>query len=584
MQAPVVSSGVELDAAVLQMAVTLGAALYAVFLARRYGKPYFAWLAAACFLYVARLSAIVSFLVTGRETWLYWHQVATGWTALALLGTALAFSRQVRFRPAYSVALLFPVAWSYVAIYVLDNFLWAALPAVLFISGVTAWTGWLFFDYWRRVRTPGAGLLAASLLLWAVHHLDYPFLRAQGAWSPWGYYLDVLLLLATVCGITILVLDDLRGGMRGLTALAAGTAAARSTNVGLLGHAIALPAARGAALFRFDGEKLSFTGGVGTAESWAEVALPAALADAVAGAMSTGQPVVRPDLVAPDGATYAYTAILPLACRVAPPQALVIAGDTRDPFAALDASFLMSLGTQLASALDSAALLGHLTERTEALSRLSIRVVRHDENERRRLSRELHDETAQVFSALKLQLGLLQERADAGSAEGLRRSLALLDAGMRSIRSVTETLRPAVLDALGLLPALRSLIEDFSNHSTATVTVNLPEGDWRLDTNVELALYRSLQESLTNALRHADAKSLHVTMDRTNGVVTLTVRDDGVGPGAPPSLATFERNGRRGLIGMNDRIEALGGTLNVSAPERGGMQVQVTLPSEGRHA
>jgi len=581
-QAPPVSSGVELDAAILQVAVTLGAALFAGFLARRYGKPYFASLAIACFLYVARLSAIISFLVTQNETWLYWHQVATGWTALALLWTALAFSRQVRFRPVYGAALLFPVAWSYVAIYVLDNFLLAVLPAVAFLSAVTAWTGWIFLEYWRRVRAPGAGVLAVSLLLWAVHHLDYPFLRAQGTWSPWGYYLDVLLLLSTICGITILVLDDLRGGMRALTALAAGTAAAGSTNVGLLAHAIALPAARGAALYRFDERLPVFAGGVGRAERWADVVLPTLMAEAVAGAMSSGKPTVRPDLASPDGTTYAYTAILPLACRVAPPQALVVAGDTRDPFAALDASFLTSLGTQLASALDSAELLSRLKERSEALVRLSTRVVRHDENERRRLSRELHDETAQVFSALKLQLGLLQERADGGTADGLRRSLSLLDEGMRSIRSVTETLRPAVLDELGLMPALRSLIADFTDHSSIDVTSELPAADWRLDTDVELALYRSLQESLTNAMRHAGARSLYVRLDRSNGTVTLTVRDDGVGLSAPPSLSTFEQNGRRGLSGMNDRIEALGGKLNVATPGGGGVEVSVILP-EGGH-
>ncbi len=582
MQNPLPSSGVELDAAILQVAVTLGAALFSVFLARRYGKPYFASLAVACFLYVARLLAIISFLVTQHEVWLYWHQVATGCTALALLWTALSFSRQVRFRPIYGAALLFPVAWSYVAIYILDNFLLAVLPAVLFLSAVTAWTGWIFLDYWRRVRAPGAGVLAISLLLWAVHHLDYPFLRAQGTWSPWGYYLDILLLLSTICGITILVLDDLRGGMRALTTLATGTAAAGSTNVGLLAHAIELPAARGAALYRYDEKRLTFAGGIGRAERWADVALTAASAAAIEGAMSTGKPVVRPDLAAPDGTTYAYTAILPIDCRVAAPQALVVAGDTRDPFAALDASFLTSLGIQLASALDSAELLARLQERTEALVRLSTRVVRHDENERRRLSRELHDETAQVFSALKLQLGLLQERADANLAEGLRRSLSLLDEGMRSIRSVTETLRPAVLDELGLMPALRSLIADFTSNSSTTVTADLPTGDWRLDTDVELALYRSLQESLTNAMRHADAKSLQVNLARENGIVTLTVTDDGVGLTAPPSLASFERNGRRGLSGMNDRIEALGGKLNVSIPRNGGLQVSVTLPEGGR--
>src|SRR5512138_1518253 len=259
------SSGVELDAAILQVAVTLGAAMFTLFLSRRYGKAYFRWLAVACLLYVARLGAIISFLVTRNESWLYWHQVTTGWTALALLWAALVFSRQLRFRPAYAVTLLFPVVWSYIAIYLLDNFLWAALPAVLFLSGVTAWTGLIFLDYWRRVRSPGAGFLAGALLAWSIHHLDYPFLRAQGAWSPWGYYLDVLLLLSTICGVTILVLDDLRGGMRALTALAAGTTASGGATSALLQHAMALPAARGAALYRLDEGGMSFNGGSGTA-------------------------------------------------------------------------------------------------------------------------------------------------------------------------------------------------------------------------------------------------------------------------------------------------------------------------------
>jgi len=577
-QVPLPSPGVELDAAILQVAVTLGGALYSLFLSRRYRKTYFRWLAVACFLYVVRLGAIVSFLVSQNESWLYWHQVTTGWTALSLLWTALVFSRQVRFRPVFAITLLFPVAWSFVAIYLLDNFLWAVLPAVLFLSGVTAWTGWIFLDYWRRVGSPGAGFLGIALLLWAVHHLDYPFLRAQGAWSPWGYYLDVVLLLSTLCGVTILVLDDLRGGMRALTALAAGTTASGGATPALLHHAIALPAARGAALYRLDANGMTYNGGVGSAAAWADLGLSSASARALEDAMATRRPVVRPDWVAPDGVTHSYTAILPLACRVAAPQALVVAGDTRDPFAALDDSFLVSLGTQLGSALDAAELVSRLQERTTALTRLSTRVVRHDENERRRLSRELHDETAQVFAALKLQLGLLQERGDPGAVPGLDRALSLLDEGMTSIRSVTETLRPAVLDELGLLPALRSLIADFTTRSSLAVHADLPVDNWRLQTDAELALYRSLQESLTNTLRHASATSLRVTLARSDGQVTLTVADDGVGLSESRSSVAFEQNGRRGLNGMHDRIAALGGSLAVLNPPQGGVEVRVSLP------
>jgi signal transduction histidine kinase len=572
------SSGVELDAAILQVAVTLGAAMFALFLWRRYAKEYFRWLAVSCLLYVARLGAIISFLVSRNESWLYWHQVATGWTALALLWTALVFSRQLRFRPAYAISLLFPLAWSYVAIYVLEHFLWAALPAVLFLSGVTAWTGWIFLDYWRRVRSPGAGFLAGALLLWSLHHLDYPFLRAQGAWSPWGYYLDIVLLLATLCGVTILVLDDLRGGMRSLTSLAAGTTASGGATSALLQHAMALPAARGAALYRLDSNGMTFSGGAGTAADWSTLALSADSARALEDAIASRRPVVRPDWLTPDGKTHDYTAILPLTGRVAAPQALVVAGDTRDPFAALDDSFLVSLGTQLGSALDAAELVSRLQDRTMALERLSTRVVRHDEDERRRLSRELHDETAQVFSALKLQLGLLHERGDPESRNGLERSLLLLDEGMKSIRSVTEMLRPAVLEELGLVPALRSLIADFTHRSQTSVVADLPQDEWHLGGDVELALYRAVQESLTNSLRHAKATAIRVALTRIEGHVTLTVEDDGAGLREPPSIPALELNGKKGLSGMHDRVVALGGTLDLSVMPHGGLHLQVSLP------
>ncbi|HEX7122832.1 MAG TPA: hypothetical protein VF178_10720, partial [Gemmatimonadaceae bacterium] len=242
------SSLAELDVALLQIAITLGATLYSGVLYRRYRKPYFLWFAVAWFLYVLRLGAIVAFLLTTRWSWLYWHQVVTGWTALALLWAALVFSRQLAFRPQYLVALLFPLGWSFVAIYLLDRFLFAALPAVLFLSAVTAWTGWIFYDFWRRVRAPGAAVLAAALFLWALHHLDYPFLRARGAWAPWGYYLDIAFLLATAMGLTILVLDDLNRGIRGLASLATGGWGRRTDEVvnALVGRAGALPAARGA--------------------------------------------------------------------------------------------------------------------------------------------------------------------------------------------------------------------------------------------------------------------------------------------------------------------------------------------------
>jgi signal transduction histidine kinase len=577
------TTSAELNAALLQVAITLGIALYSLFLHRRYRKPYFFWFSLAWLLYVLRLSAIIAFLASGREAWLYWHQVVTGWTALALLWAALVFSRQLAFRAWYLVALVFPLGWSFVAIYLMDNFLFAAGPAVLFLSGVTAWTGWIFFAYWRRVRAPGAGLLALAFGLWAVHHLDYPFLRARGAWAPWGYYLDIAFLLGTAAGITVLVLDDLRRGFAALTALASGAARAGTEDDvidALLQRAIALPAARGAALFARRNGALECVRGAGDCVSWGAAALQPATAERLASAIAARHPLVLADWRAPNGRRYAFTAMLPILGESTAWSALIVTGDARDPFAALDQTFLLALGAQIGAVLDGAELTRRLRDRTAELKRLSARMIQYHEDERRRLSRELHDETAQVFSALKLQLGLLGERADVGrgAAGDLERAQSLVDEGMRSIRNVTEKLRPAVLDELGLIAAMRSIIDDFTERCGLGVEANLPEQGPALDGDVELALYRGLQESLTNVLRHARARRVSVALGQRSGRITLRVEDDGRGMNASVTLDGLERAGRMGLAGMRDRVEALGGALALEPGEEGGTVVLISLP------
>ena len=210
------ATAIELAAAYLQTAITVGLIVLCLQLYRRYQKPYLAWWALAWLIYALRMAAIITFLSTGDRLWLYWHQVATGWTALALLWAALVFSRQLPWRWGYTVLVLFPPVWSYVAIYRMHIFLLAALPAVLFLSGATLWTGWTFYRYSRQVGSRTALTLTLAMTLWAIHHLDYPFLRAQGAWNPWGYYLDISFELAVGVGIVMLVLEDLDRGVAAL--------------------------------------------------------------------------------------------------------------------------------------------------------------------------------------------------------------------------------------------------------------------------------------------------------------------------------------------------------------------------------
>lgn len=614
----------EFAAALLQTAITAALAVLCLFLYRRHGKPYFAWFAAAWGLYVLRMLAIGSFLVTGARGWLYAHQVVTGLTALALLWAALVFSRQLAWRWGYLVVALFPPLWSLVAIYRLDNFGLAAGPMVAFLSLATGWAGAAFWRYHRRVGSPGALLLAGALALWALHHLDYPFLRARGAWSPWGYYLDIAFELAVGVGIMLLVMDDLGRGLGALSALSGDLQRAPhlADPLGpLLARPLSLPAVRGTAFFAARGPAGEGGGafacerGAGTCAAWTATRPAGALADLLARVQATGRP-----LVAQGVAGHPSVAVLPVSADAAAPVsgALVLAGEARDPFTALDESFLRALGQQVGAALQSAALYRALEARRAELERLQARMLRQHEEERRRLSRELHDETAQLFTAVKMQLGVLRDAAarDGGAEHGaghgagangaganaadanaaganaaganaagatqrarLDRVLALIDTGIRSIRGVTNALRPSLLDDLGLPAALRSLCADFRERTGIAVDLAVADPLPALNAEADLALFRAVQEALSNVARHAGAQRVDVTLGAdAGGAVTLTVRDDGRGLGAPPDLARWERDGHLGLVGMRERLAALGGTVSLADAPGGGAEIRARMP------
>src|SRR3990167_8772432 len=303
----------EISAALFQAAVALGLAGLFFSLYRRYAQAHFLWWAIAWGLVTLRLVAICAFLAADRWAWLFCHQVATGWTALGLLWAALVFSRQIPLRPSYLLTLLFPVGWSFVAIFQLDTFILAAVPAVLFLSGTTGWTGWVFLQYRRRTGSSAALFLAAAFGLWAVHHLDYPFLRARGAWNPWGYYLDTLFLLLAGAGVLLLVIEELRQGLMTMSALSGELQRDRGdeSHDVLLRRPLALSGVRGAALFR--PEKLTAAvAGVGACEGWTgSVTVPTSISGLVGEVIQSGHPILRGQPRTLDE-TPAFTAVVPL--------------------------------------------------------------------------------------------------------------------------------------------------------------------------------------------------------------------------------------------------------------------------------
>lgn len=589
------AAGAELAAVLLQISVTLGLMVVCAWQYRQYRKPVFAWWSLAWGLYVVRLAAIGAFIFTRETVLLYWHQVFTGWTAIAVLATALVFSGRLRRRSWHVLAVLFPPVWSYFAVYHLGTYTIASVPMVLFLSCATLWTGVVFMRYARSTRSTGATVLAAAFFVWGIHHLDYPLLRAYGAWLPWGYYVDVLLTITVGAGILLLVTDDLRRGVGTLGTLSADLLSAASSSrervvTTVLQRIVSVPAVRGAAVFRLDtSDRGYFERGAGACESWTGTSPtdPQAL---LLSRVATG---AQRAFIAPewnvtsdadgDGLAFPFAAVLPVEGPGSDGNgsALVIVAEDHIPFAALDDEFLTALGRQMSGTLENSRLYTALQQRTADLERLSTRMVLQQEEERRRLSRELHDETAQLLSAVKMELAILREVVPDQHAVRVDDALALTDAGIRSIRAVMHDLRPTLLDDLGLVPALRSVATAFAQRSGTEVRLDLPPAHEfpALDDGADLAFYRALQEALSNIARHAEASVVHVALRAARGNATLTVIDDGRGL---PAVASGSVRSGMGLIGMRERFASLGGSVQLRAQSGGGAQLEVTLPLDAK--
>jgi signal transduction histidine kinase len=351
----------------------------------------------------------------------------------------------------------------------------------------------------------------------------------------------------------------------------------------MLRRALSLRGVHGSALWIASPSGGHFVQGAGVAALWPFEGAPEAARRGAERVRAEGVPHVSRD-VGPDeeggrGTSFedqhAYTAALPVLGDEEVVGALVVVGEARDPFTVLDNRFLLAFGQQVGAALANEELTRDLHDRTEELERLQARMVHQHEEERNRLWRELHDETAQVLAALNMQLGVIAERSDEALAPAVGRARTLLGEGIKGIRSVTRDLRPVALDDLGLLPALRALARDFRESGGLEVTFEVVGELPALEAEAEAALYRAMQEALSNAVRHAGARNVRVTLAAEGSDALLTVADDG--PGFPEDAASRLRS-RGGLAGIRERVTGLGGHFDIGSDERGGARVRVSVP------
>ena len=233
-----------------------------------------------------------------------------------------------------------------------------------------------------------------------------------------------------------------------------------------------------------------------------------------------------------------------------------------------------SQADQLASAFNMV-----LEALDDASRQRASQIINAQEQERQRIARELHDETSQVLTSLLISLAVLEESIESPEArERIADTRALAHSTLRAIRTLSIDLRPSALDDLGLLPALRWYVKEYQKKCAIEVDFRSSGLKERLPAEMETALYRIVQECLTNTARHSNAKKVSIALKETGDAVNATITDDGNGFDYDALLKNPGQERGLGLAGMNERAVLLDGTLDILTAAGKGTMVKVSIP------
>jgi len=219
----------------------------------------------------------------------------------------------------------------------------------------------------------------------------------------------------------------------------------------------------------------------------------------------------------------------------------------------------------------------HMQEQLRLLSR---QLLSAQEEERKMISRELHDEIAQTLTGINIQLATLKVEA-AFNVKGLQKKITrtqrMVEKSVDIVHRFARELRPTVLDDLGLIPALHSFVKSFSKQTRVHVRLTIFAGVEKLDNARRTILYRVAQEALTNVARHAQASVVDLSIDKLRDRICMKIKDDGRSFQVNHILQA-KKNKRLGLLGMRERVEMVGGNLRVESAPGQGTTIHAEIP------
>jgi signal transduction histidine kinase len=296
----------------------------------------------------------------------------------------------------------------------------------------------------------------------------------------------------------------------------------------------------------------------------------------------TGEPGILPDLEVSHGVINSRIQGrakslwgVPLRARERVIGVLLIGFSRAQQWLPTERDLLKAIADRSALAIDRAEMHDALREREARIAELSGHLLRAQEEERKRISRELHDETGQALMVIRLYLGMLENTATTRTGRAkIRETLEVVDRTIDGIRRIIGRLSPLVLQELGLIAAVRKEAKDLAKSAGVKARVNVASDFGRLPGVLETAIYRVVQEALHNVAKHAQASNVSIDLTRDGALVRLAIEDDGVGisPNRKHARQTF------GVAGMRERISTIGGKMSITSSPGQGTCIEVIAP------
>ncbi|RME73021.1 MAG: GAF domain-containing protein [Chloroflexi bacterium] len=305
------------------------------------------------------------------------------------------------------------------------------------------------------------------------------------------------------------------------------------------------------------------------------------------GVIEAGQVIVIPDLSRYRGRraeslqreklkTLVHVPLMAKGCVLG---SICVGTKTPHEFDSEEQELLAAIGSQIAVAVENARLYAEVQHKEHLRGELLKKLITAQEEERKRIARELHDDTSQSLAALLYGVEEVLEMDDPDEIKDrLEATRRLAMQTMEDVYKLIFDLRPTMLDHLGLGPAIRSMAKSRLEPEGVRVTINEAPLTCRLPQEVETALFRVVQEAVTNIARHAQARNVHILFQVQNNVVTIGVEDDGIGFDMVEVLKSPDKQRGLGLMGMQERIELLGGHLDIDTAPGYGTQILIQLP------